>query len=144
MTSISYGYGANILGFFTTPSLSHQQTFQTICKELASRGHNVTFISPNILNDTSIKNLTEIDISQVYAIHKSIDAVKYLSKDAFTVSRVLGYYILTRVPTEIALLDSKVQKLINTDERFDLLLVQAFHPLTFAMAARFKVPVIGK
>lgn len=139
-----FGQCAKILGFFVTPSFSHQQTFQTICKELALRGHDVTFISPNILNDTSIKNLKEIDIHQTYDIFKTYKVGRTLSKDISTFERILGYLILCRVPAEIAFEDEKVRKLINSDEKFDLLIIQGFHPLLFVMETKFKVPVIGK
>jgi hypothetical protein len=38
-----------IPGIFSTPSISHQLTFQAIMKALATRGHQMTVISPNLL-----------------------------------------------------------------------------------------------
>lgn len=141
---LQFTKGAKILGFFTTPSFSHQQTFRTLCKALALRGHDVTMISPDILNDKSIKTLKEIDIHQTYDIKNKYNVGRFLSKDISTLERVFGYLILCGVPTEIAFDDEKVQQLIRGDETFDLLIIQGFHPLTFAMAAKFKAPVIGK
>lgn len=134
---------AKILGFFTTPSISHQQTFQAVCKELALRGHEVTFISPHILNDTSINNLKEIDIIEVYGVFKKYD-IAFLSKDCYALNRVFGYHDITRESTVYALDNKQVQELITGTESFDVVLAQAFHPLTFALATRFKVPYIGK
>lgn len=138
------GNCVKILGFFTTPSYSHQQTFQTLCKELAIRGHEVTFISPEILNDESIKKLKGIDIHQTYDLKKKYSVGRFLSKDVFTFERVLGYFLLSGVPTEIAFADEEVIELIKSGEEYDLLILQGMHPLTFAMAAKFKAPIIGK
>lgn len=143
-TLFTSGHSAKILGFFTTPSFSHQQVFQMIFKELALRGHEITFISPNIINDKTLKNFKEIDIKQVYDFKNTCNVGQYLSKDALAFNRMWGYYILTRKPTEIAFDDENVKKLINSDASFDLLILQGFHPLTLAMAARFKAPFIGK
>lgn len=139
-----FGNGAKILGFFTTPSFSHQQVFQMISKQLVLIGHDVTFISPDIMEDNSLKNLKQIDIKQVYDFKSKCDVGQYLSKDALAFHRILGYYILTRDPTEIAYEDAYVQKLLRSNETFDVLILQGFHPLTFAMAAKFKAPVIGE
>ncbi|XP_017781857.1 PREDICTED: UDP-glucuronosyltransferase 1-7C [Nicrophorus vespilloides] len=63
------GFGAvhsvNILGYFLTPSYSHQITFQPIWRELSLRGHKVTVVTPHPLKDESLVNLTEIDIGEV-------------------------------------------------------------------------------
>lgn len=58
--------GAKILGIIPTPSYSHQLAFQPIWRELSLRGHNVTVITANPLNDPKLINLTEINISTVY------------------------------------------------------------------------------
>lgn len=138
------GDSAKILGFFTTPSFSHQLVFQMISKQLAFSGHDVTFISPDIMEDKSLKTLKQIDIKQVYDFKSKCDVGQYLSKDALAFNRILGYYILTRDPTEIAYQDVNVQKLLKSNETFDVLILQGFHPLTFAIAAKFKAPVIGE
>lgn len=144
VTFVQLGICARILGFFTTPSFSHQQTFRALCKELALRGHYVTFISPEILNDSSIKNLKEIDIQQTYQLREKYDVRSFSSKNRFTLEQILAYFTLCGVPNEIAFNDETVQQLIRSEESFDLLIIQAVHPLTFAMASKFQVPVVGK
>lgn len=135
---------AKILGLFVTPSISHQQTFQEVCKGLAQRGHDVIFISPNVLNDNIVKSLTQIDLHYIYATLKTHDPNKYLSKDASTYRRVLGYYELGRIPTELVFQDERVIEILNYNTDFDAIIVQAFHPLVFAVAAKFQVPIIGE
>lgn len=141
---IKCGTSARILGFTPVPSISHQIIFRAIWKELALKGHDLTVISPNILNDTSLTNLKEIDVQHTYNFIKAFDVQKRLSRDVFAPDKVLNYFELIRGSTEMALDDKMVQNLIKSSESFDILIVQALHPLLFAMAARFKVPVIGK
>lgn len=136
------GNSANILGLFTFPSLSHHETFRAICKELAFAGHNLTIITPHILNDSSLPNIKEIDINQVYGVVESSRLAYSLSNRPFTIERVLYYLFLSRVPTEIAF--ERVKILLSNAESYDLLLVQGTHPLNVALAAKFKAPVIGK
>lgn len=138
------GICAQILGVFTVPSVSHQIMFQAICKELSLRGHNVTFISANILNDSSIKNLKEIDVNYVYDIHKMVDVSKILSKNNYLPSMVTNYYFMGRFPAEMVFEDPNFQDLYKSDEKFDVVLLQAFHPLTFAITTKFRAPIIGE
>lgn len=121
--SINFVKSARILGFFTVPSISHQQSFQSICKALALKGHEVTFITTDSLNDRSIGNLTEIDISQLYDILKTIDFRSSLSRGSDMSTRILGYFDLMGVLAHRALKDWKVQQLISGDEEFDILIM---------------------
>lgn len=68
---------ANILGFFGVPSISHQQVYQAIWKELSLRGHNVTVVTPDPLNDPSLTNLTEIDVSYSYETFRNYTTNKF-------------------------------------------------------------------
>lgn len=141
---LGYGNCAKVLGVFTTPSISHQLMFQAICKELSLRGHNVTFVSTNILNDPSLRNLKEFDAHYVYDIYKLVDLSKILSKNNYLLSVVTNYYYMGRKPAEMILEDPNFQEFINSDEEFDVVLLQAFHPLTFSVAAKFRAPIIGE
>lgn len=140
---IKPGSSANILGFFTSPSISHQVGFQAICKQLTLKGHNVTVVSPNILDDPTLKNLEEIDISQVYDSIRNINIAKFM-KDAFHLRKLLEYFKVFRTTAIIALEDEKVQKLFKSHKKFDIVIVQAIHPVLFSVAAKFRVPVVGK
>lgn len=39
---------------------------------------------------------------------------------------------------------SKVQELIRSDEKFDVVIVEPHSPLVFAFGGKFKAPIIGK
>lgn len=68
---------ANILGFFGVPSISHQQVYQAIWKELSLRGHKVTVVTPDPLRDPSLTNLTEIDVSYSYETFHNYSLKKF-------------------------------------------------------------------
>lgn len=138
------GYSARILGFFVLPSFSHQIFFQAIWKELALKGHHVTVVSPNILNDSTITNAKEIHVPKAYDVYKKMDPSQSLSYGAVHLKWTSNFPDLTRISNEFILDDVKVQELIASDERFDLLLVQAMNPLALAIAARFRAPIVGE
>lgn len=142
-TVLHLGICARILGLFTTPSVSHQAGFQAIWKHLVLNSHDVTVISPNVLNDTTLKNLKEINISQVYEIIKVVNWSKF-SRTAFNLEKMFAYFDLVGTAAEIALDDKEVKALFKSNEEFDVLIVQAIHPLVFSVAAKFRVPVIGE
>ncbi|KAF2890120.1 hypothetical protein ILUMI_14894, partial [Ignelater luminosus] len=57
--------GIRILGIFPAPSYSHFILGHTLMKELASRGHEVTVISP-FPQKTPIKNYKDVDLSKTF------------------------------------------------------------------------------
>lgn len=133
---------AKILGVFTVPSVSHQIVYQPIWKELSLRGHEVTVLSPNPLNDPFLTNLTEIDLSFMY---KKLDEFKEeLSKgmDHWSMMGNIGKIFLK---TSLHLFtDQQVQKFIKDNNKsFDVVLVEVIDPITYAFAAKFQCPIIG-
>lgn len=128
-----------------TPSFSHQIVYQPIWKELSLRGHDVTVITPNPLNDPSLVNLTEVDLSFSYKIwnnhsievlgvgeHSTIEEVRTLSEAYFAVSQA-------------QLSHTEVQKYINNtnNEHFDLILVEFLWPLMYAFKDVYNCPMVG-
>lgn len=142
--TIHTGIAARILGFFSLPSFSHQIVFQSIWKELSLRGHNVTAISPNILNDSNFENLEEIHVPQAYDVYNIIDLMTILPRNGSNFQKAVVYPEFARISTEIVLTHKEVRALMTGDEHFDLIIIQAMNPLSFAVAAKFRVPFIGK
>lgn len=67
-----------------------------------------------------------------------------MSKNAFHFKKVFTVLTGTRITTEMAIKDVKLKTLIESDENFDIVIIQAMCPLSFAVAAKFNVPIIGK
>lgn len=135
---------ANILCFFPFPSVSHQNVFQPIWKELSLRGHQVIVITPNPLRDSKLTNLTEIDVSSTYEyiiknpLQKVLD--NRLSKiEQFNAAIDLCYLIL-----EHQLQHADVLKLLKDQgQTFDVVLVEGFFTALHALSYKYRVPVIG-
>lgn len=142
LASIGYTNSAKILCIFPTPSMSHQSVFQPVWKELSLRGHQVTVITPNPLKNSSLNNLTEIDVSEAYKIQEQTE--KDLSnsegwKDVMDIA-----FFLNMPVYEYMLQHPEVSKLIEDGrESFDLIMIEFVQPLFFAFAGKIKVPVVA-
>lgn len=135
-------HSAKILCVFTVASVSHQKVFQPIWKELSLRGHQVTVLSPNILNDSTLTNLTEIDLSFMYGKHEEFKIG--LSKD-MDHWKIMDTYVnvFLNISTKV-LLDEKIQNFIkNNNTSYDVVLAEVVDLLTFAFAAKCNCPLIG-
>lgn len=133
---------ANILGVFNIPSVSHQVVFQPIWRELSLRGHKVTIMSPNPVNDSSLTNLTEIDMNFLYKDVVLLDKEMAGGMDHWHWTRAIDSFI--KVHTKSFFSYKKVQDLINDNSSsFDLVLVEALYPAAAAFAIKFNCPLIG-
>ncbi|KAK5642053.1 hypothetical protein RI129_008220 [Pyrocoelia pectoralis] len=123
--------GARILGVFQMPSYSHYQLGDRILKELAARGHEVTLISPYKQMEQT-KNFRTIVIENAFEVLErnvvdlfSMSTDNMLSTNLQFDTRFLPY-------TENTLNSSNVQKLIKSNEKFDIVILErlmndAFH-----------------
>ncbi|CAH1953717.1 unnamed protein product [Acanthoscelides obtectus] len=137
---------ANILAIFHMPSYSHQVVFQPIWRELSLRGHQVTVITSHPLNDPTLKNLTEIDVSALNLdIPKKMRLMHYIEKDQPIHVKVQKVVEVNYEIAEVLLSDKRVIGVYNNSaSKFDLVLVQPYMPPTlFAIAAKLKLPFVG-
>lgn len=88
--------------------------------------------------------MKEIDVNYVYDIHKMVDVSKTLSKNNYLPNMVINYYFIGRVAAEMVFEDPNFQDLLKSDDKFDVVLLQAFHPLTFSIATKYRAPIIGE
>ncbi|XP_022903760.1 UDP-glucosyltransferase 2-like [Onthophagus taurus] len=136
---------ARILFVGGTPSYSHQVVYQPIWKELSLRGHQVTAITSNPLNDASLSNLTEIDTSFVYKLidekYKFGETLDRLKDDTLKFAK---YFLnLLSSMSEEQLASDQVQELINSDANFDLVIAEFLLPTHLAFSHRFNCPLIA-
>ncbi|XP_046629094.1 uncharacterized protein LOC124309473 [Neodiprion virginianus] len=139
-------YAARILGIFPMPSLSHQVVFRGLTLALRERGHELVVVTPNPINDPTLKNYTEVDVSFLYDIfNKETDWIAGRNEDTWLgVLRRITPIFMTM--TEGALGHSEVRKLYapNSGEKFDLMLIEMLYwPAYLPLAKRFDVPVVG-
>lgn len=139
---INTAHSARILGIFPTPSVSHQSVFRPIWKELSLRGHQVTVITPNPLKDSTLENLTEVDVSFVYKEQASHGDIKIAKKISCFKTMQIAY--LDGFAThELILNFSGVRNIINNgSEHFDIVIAEGIQPVYYAFARRFNCPLV--
>ncbi|XP_074037451.1 UDP-glucosyltransferase 2 isoform X3 [Leptinotarsa decemlineata] len=142
----SPGNSSRILGFFPIPSLSHQRIFQSIWKELSLRGHDVTVISPNVLNEPDLNKLKEIDVGFVYKMMEEWNVAKKISLENHQMRSIMNIYTFFQEVMDIELEQKEVKSITNNKtEYYDVILVQFSHiyPLVHGIASKFESPLIG-
>ncbi|XP_072400618.1 UDP-glycosyltransferase UGT5-like isoform X5 [Diabrotica undecimpunctata] len=146
LDSINFIQCVRILGIFPTPSYSHQIVFQPIWKELSLRGHNITVVTPHPLCDSSLTNLTEIDVSFVYGTLAKYGWPKEYFKLTSTLHR-LDYVLNYGNDVAMEILEyGPVRHIIDQHDTFDLLIVQTSinrNLLLYSLAFKFHTPIVG-
>lgn len=141
---VTYCGAAKILAIIPTPFYSHQSVFRPLWLELASLGHHVTLITTNPMNDPNLFNLKEIDLSFTY---KLVFEEHQMEKVVATESNILvlmkHMFDESNNMTVMQLRHEPVQKLIRSNETFNLVIVEAHVPAWFGFAAKYKCPVIA-
>ncbi|KAF5301858.1 hypothetical protein FQR65_LT08690 [Abscondita terminalis] len=131
---------ARILGVVPTPSYSHQVVFQPIWKELSLRGHQVTTITTDPLNDPALANLTEIDLHFLYGNNPD-------KLQEFIDSNIFGaaLFVIKAYETigDIVLSHPDVQNLIkDVNRKFDVVMIEHSVLAMRMFAERFNAPLI--
>lgn len=143
---LSSCHAANILAVMPIPSYSHQIVFRPLWRELSLRGHNVTLLTTDLMNDSSLVNLTEINWNFAYDLwntkHKSGEMMRDYQTDLLSVANL--FVGMMSDITDQELNHPEVQKLIaNPETNFDLLIVENIYPSMIALSERFKCPYIA-
>lgn len=135
-------HSAKILGVFTVASVSHQIVFQPIWKELSLRGHQVTVLTPNPLNDPSLTNLTEIDLGFMYGKLEGFKGELSKGMNHWTAIDVF-LNVFFNISSQIVLQEDVKNFIKDNSTSYDVVLVEVIDPLTYAFAAKFNCPIIG-
>ncbi|XP_015174834.1 PREDICTED: uncharacterized protein LOC107065541 [Polistes dominula] len=137
---------ARILAIFPIPSYSHQIVYNSICKHLISRGHQVTLVTTDPITDTNLENLTQIDVSHNYKQYEHLNFISIRS--TYSWLDILDHYIfeIGHKLSENIFDHSDFKKIYAPDsnEKFDLIIVEVIYtPAIYAFGHRFKAPLIG-
>ncbi|KAL3288279.1 hypothetical protein HHI36_002727 [Cryptolaemus montrouzieri] len=137
-------YSAKILAWTFFPSISHQMVFRPIWKELSLRGHEVTVVTPDPLNDPTLTNLTEIDMKVAYQVWKEID-ISNFRRELMTVFEIENRF--RRMHERIIHImneTEEIQEILRKPENhFDLILIEALSPILYGLQHKFKAPLIS-
>lgn len=66
LVTVNVAHTERLLIITPAPSYSHQIVFRTLCLALNKRGHEIVVLTPNVLNDPSLINYSEIDFGFEY------------------------------------------------------------------------------
>jgi glucuronosyltransferase len=145
VVSVSLGGSepAKILGVFHFNGRSHFIMFQALLKGLAARGHQV-YVVGHHPQKKPISNYTDISVQGSLPDlmnNFTINFARELGKDI----NLLDFIWRTNLDMcRIVLEHPKVQRLINSDEKFDLIITEIFGPDCFmGLSHRMNAPIIG-
>lgn len=136
---------ARILAIAPLLSYSHQHSFSPLWKELSLRGHQVTVLTTDPLNNKSLVNLTEVDLHGAYDIWKSYRIVELATKHKYNPFKMFKAWAdVMGELTDFMMQKPEVQNfLTNTSVHFDLIMMEPFVTVGGGFSSRFKSPVIA-
>ncbi|KAK5645387.1 hypothetical protein RI129_006687 [Pyrocoelia pectoralis] len=121
--SNSVAYCARILGINPVHTFSHRQLASAIYEELAAKGHDVTVISPFPQNE-KIKNLRTVLLTgpRDEALDRMMDLANL--SELYSMIQIESLFLNL---TETTLKHPNVQRLIKSNEKFDIIMVERLH-----------------
>ncbi|KAJ8727684.1 hypothetical protein PYW07_001803 [Mythimna separata] len=136
---------ARILAYFPTPSISHQVVYRPLTEALARRGHEVVVITtdPAFPKGEAPPNLIEIDVHDIsYGIWREevMKGKRGSSKDFLSTIHTMSQSMLKVFDHQLG--DEQIKNLINSKQKFDLLILEAFLTPLLVISHLYKVPVI--
>uniref|UniRef100_A0A182QE42 UDP-glucuronosyltransferase n=1 Tax=Anopheles farauti TaxID=69004 RepID=A0A182QE42_9DIPT len=135
--------GAKILAIFPTSARSHYIVGSALMKELARRGHEVTVIN-TFPQKKPLKNYHDIDISSAADLVKDLVPNLFAMADqsvweSITMTNKFGQMLANNT-----LQNPNVKKLIASNEKFDLVIMESFlNDAHLGFAHRFNAPCVA-
>jgi glucuronosyltransferase len=143
-----YCDSAKIFAYVPTPSLSHQVVFQALIKDLAARGHEITYLSTDVIEFVkSNPNVTQIDLHDSYQIYKEgFNLVKIKDEKLDNVGILELFLESCYKYLNNQLNKPEVKKLIKNAKKgqFDVVILENFiSDSLLAFGEIFDAPIIG-
>ncbi|KAJ3642482.1 hypothetical protein Zmor_025265 [Zophobas morio] len=137
---------AKILGVFPMPSPSHYILGSSLMKGLAEQGHDVTVIAPFVEKNPPKKgSYRQIELTGFVETHEQRrKEMKFFEMEDINSFLVLPifFYVIGNV-TEATLSHPNVQELLQSDEKFDAVIIQEFmNEAHKGFATHFNAPMI--
>lgn len=139
---------ARILGIAAFPSYSHQVAYRPLWKELSLKGHDVTLITTDPMNDSSLINLKQINIhKETYPVLRSSKLIQSLQMQSiyhqlFPFASFKIYADLIYELTKVIMEQTEVVKLLEDDTTFDLVITEPVVFIGFSFADKYKSKLI--
>ncbi|XP_044729030.1 UDP-glycosyltransferase UGT5-like [Chrysoperla carnea] len=142
---VTFNNAANILALFPMSSKSHAMIGYDLCESLAKRGHNVTHVSA-FPRGTKLQNYYEVDLTDFMNSFQETENSNTGIISIFTdglisyTNKVFEFYGQL---TEIVLRDKNLQKIINSKQNFDVILMGAIsQEALLGIGHHFRAPII--
>ena len=137
---------ARILGYFPTPSISHQVVFRPLIHALAKRGHEVIVVTadPVFPKGKAPPNLTEIDVHDIsYKLWEQL-LQNHSGKKQDLMLQIISLFERFATIFDEQMQTSVVKNMLKDKDKnyFDVLLLEACNRPLLAMAHKFDAPVI--
>uniref|UniRef100_A0A0A9WBI4 UDP-glucuronosyltransferase n=1 Tax=Lygus hesperus TaxID=30085 RepID=A0A0A9WBI4_LYGHE len=143
---LQVGEAAKILVFLPVPMKSHHIAFQPIVRELAERGHQVTYLTAVPMEKPLPKSLRQILVPNVLNTLQHDVLPGFVSFGKMSTPMMSIYYAKAgRAIMDATLGTPEVQKIIHSDEEFDLVIHEAFvvsEPVV-ALQHKFNAPAVA-
>lgn len=127
------------------PSKSHLNFIRPVVKELATRGHDVTFYTaiPGFQNVTNIKEVIVSDPLAKSVGHPNFEMIRSFGAEPYFSPPMIWFFGLGI--TGALFEDSEILKLIQSDEKYDLVIAELFffQEAFIALGHKFQAPVIA-
>lgn len=134
-----------LLMILPIPSYSHQIVFRALCRALLKRGHELVVVTPNALNDSTLVNYTEIDISFTYQYvnYSEISQMAWGCQEIiWNKLWLLGHTVANDVFRHPDFMKYYAN---DSDAKFDMIIAEmTATPATYILAHRFNAPLVGK
>nr|XP_040224877.2 UDP-glycosyltransferase UGT5-like [Anopheles coluzzii] len=135
--------GAKILAVFPTSSRSHYIVGSALMKELARRGHEVSVINP-FPQKKPLKNYRDIDVSGSEELVKDLVPNMFEMADQSVWESITMTYKFGQMLANYTLMHPNVAKLIKSNEKFDLIIMESFlNDAHLGFAHHFKAPCVA-
>lgn len=141
---------ARILGIFPFPSVSHQVVFNAYVEELLKYGHEVVVLTthPSQSEQNSVKNLTEIDISNLDSVFDSklgpsfTFAKRGVIRDTDTLFETEIFEGLASMIAEVFKNTQVKSMMDDKNQHFDLIVIEALMNYHLISSKIWNAPVI--
>ncbi|KAK4876034.1 hypothetical protein RN001_012456 [Aquatica leii] len=123
---IPYVYNAKILGIFHVITYSHHQLGSKLIYELAARGHDVTYVVPEqFAPNETIQNIRIVKL-MYKNLNEDIFPNVFEATNRGTLNKMFYMDAMGLALTEATLNQTTVKNLLNSNEKFDLVIMEQF------------------
>ncbi|XP_045475116.1 UDP-glycosyltransferase UGT4-like isoform X5 [Harmonia axyridis] len=132
---------ANIFAVIPSPFYSHQATFRPLWRELARKGHKITLITTDLMEEN--ENITQIDYHGTYEVFERNDVIGWLKpgSNIFTIMNKL--LVMIEDLTRYQFTHPRLVEILKNNRTYDLMMVEFPLPMWPLLSVKFDCPFIG-